>query len=95
MLNQLTIEHFRGFSLFKIDQLTRINLIVGKNNVGKTAILEALFLLSGPNNPSNALKIEQQRGIGLSRAITGSDESPWSMLFYQGARDQKINITGI
>ena len=59
MLKKLTIEHFRGFSSFKIDQLARINLIVGKNNVGKTALLEALFLLSGPYNPSNALTIEQ------------------------------------
>jgi len=41
-LPSLEIRHFRAFQHLRIDRLGRVNLIVGKNNVGKTCILEAL-----------------------------------------------------
>ncbi len=43
-LNSLIIQNFRGFENFQINQLGRVNLIVGKNNVGKTSLLEAIWL---------------------------------------------------
>ena len=45
MLTSLHIKNFRGFRDLTIQPLARVNLIAGKNNVGKTGILEALFLL--------------------------------------------------
>ena len=45
MLRALTIKNFRGFRELKIEPLARVNLIAGKNNVGKTSVLEALYLL--------------------------------------------------
>ncbi len=36
------VKNFRGFDDLTIEGLRRINLIAGKNNVGKTALLEAL-----------------------------------------------------
>jgi len=41
-LSSLEIRRFRAFQHLRIDRLGRVNLIVGKNNVGKTCILEAL-----------------------------------------------------
>jgi AAA15 family ATPase/GTPase len=53
MLKSLKIENFRGFQQFELKQLGRINLIVGKNNSGKTSILEAIHLVeSGFNTDS-------------------------------------------
>ncbi|AIY89304.1 AAA family ATPase [Geoglobus acetivorans] len=46
MYKSFEIQNFRCFREFHIDQLRRINLIVGMNNVGKTALLEALFIHS-------------------------------------------------
>ncbi|MGH9802007.1 MAG: AAA family ATPase, partial [Blastocatellia bacterium] len=43
MLSSLTIKNFRGFRELKIEPLARVNLIAGKNNVGKTGVLEALY----------------------------------------------------
>lgn len=43
-LNSLIIQNFRGFENFQINQLGRVNLIVGKNNIGKTSLLEAIWL---------------------------------------------------
>ncbi|NES25231.1 MAG: AAA family ATPase, partial [Symploca sp. SIO3E6] len=48
MLNTLKIENFRGFKSFELQQLGRVNLLVGVNNSGKTSILEAIQLLCSP-----------------------------------------------
>ena len=47
MLKHLKIRNFRIFKALEIDRLGRINLIAGKNNAGKTSLLEAVFLLAG------------------------------------------------
>lgn len=44
ILNSLEIRNFRAFRDLNIDRLGRINLFVGKNNVGKTSLLESLQL---------------------------------------------------
>ncbi len=45
MLKTVTIENFRGFQSFELQNLGRLNLLVGKNNSGKTSILEGIRLL--------------------------------------------------
>lgn len=45
MLQSVTIKNFRGFRNLKLEPLARVNLITGENNVGKTGVLEALYLL--------------------------------------------------
>ena len=40
----LLIEGFRGFQRLQVSQLGRVNLITGKNNTGKSSVLEALQL---------------------------------------------------
>ncbi len=52
MLNSLKIHGYRGFSSYRLSDLTRVNLVVGKNNCGKTSILEAIDLLVSCGNPS-------------------------------------------
>ena len=42
----LKIENFRGIQSFTCDRLARVTLIVGRNNCGKTSLLEALDLLA-------------------------------------------------
>jgi AAA15 family ATPase/GTPase len=65
-LEQLKIENFRGFDSLEIDGLSRINLFVGKNNSGKTSILEALFLIFGMSNPAIPNNMNRIRGIGVN-----------------------------
>lgn len=62
-IEQLNIENFRGFNSLQIDDCAKINVLIGKNDVGKTSILEAIFLLSGMSNPQLALNINMLRGI--------------------------------
>jgi AAA domain, putative AbiEii toxin, Type IV TA system/AAA domain len=57
MLESLAIHGFRTFDHLQIERLGRVNLIVGKNNVGKTTLLEALRLYAGRGAPSLILSI--------------------------------------
>lgn len=41
-LQSLAIEHFRGIREGKIEGLTDVNVLVGRNNSGKTTVLEAI-----------------------------------------------------
>lgn len=45
MIDRLEMEQFRGIERLVLTDLTRVNVLVGANNVGKTSVLEAVFLL--------------------------------------------------
>jgi len=63
----LTIQNFRGVEKLQITDLKRINVLVGKNNCGKTSVLEAMFLLSGMSNPQLPVNIHVFRDLILTR----------------------------
>ena len=52
LLQRIALEDFRGFSRFELNDLGRVNLLVGMNNSGKTTVLEAISILMG--NPEFA-----------------------------------------
>lgn len=52
MLDKLTIKNFRIFEDFHIEGLRRVNLIAGKNNTGKTVLLEALRIWAAKGDVS-------------------------------------------
>lgn len=52
MLDSLKIKNFRCLSDFKVSHIGRVNLIVGKNNSGKSSLLEALRIYARRANPA-------------------------------------------
>ena len=44
MYTSFRVQNFRCFEDLRIDDLARVNLIAGKNNTGKTSVLEAIML---------------------------------------------------
>jgi AAA15 family ATPase/GTPase len=50
MIDHLHIQNFKGFRELKLESLARVNLITGRNNTGKTSVLEALMMLAFPRN---------------------------------------------
>ncbi|XGV86958.1 MAG: AAA family ATPase [Limnothrix sp. BL-A-16] len=63
MLQSLEIENFRQFSHFTIPKLGRINLLTGKNNSGKTSVLEAIYLLMTQEHPAQIMtELQLSRG---------------------------------
>jgi predicted ATPase len=50
-LNNLKIQNFRLLENLEIEQLGQVNLIVGKNNMGKSTVLEALRIYASLGSP--------------------------------------------
>ncbi|HWS84555.1 MAG TPA: AAA family ATPase [Ktedonobacteraceae bacterium] len=61
ILNSLEIHNFCGFKHLQIERLRRVNLIVGKNNIGKSSLLEALQLYAHNGDPALIWKLLQSR----------------------------------
>jgi len=64
--NNISIYNFRGIDDAKLEGLADLNLVVGKNNSGKSSILEAFFVLSGMSNPQVLLDINFIRNLKLN-----------------------------
>jgi len=87
------IKNFRLFKNIRLNNLERVNLITGKNNVGKTSLLEAIFLHSGYFNPELTINIQAWRGTP-GWHVTSLDKgfSPWDILFYNLNTDNIIQL---
>ena len=62
MLHTLALKGFRGFGSYQLSGLARVNLLVGKNNCGKTSVLEAIELLASEGNPRVLYDSLRRRG---------------------------------
>ncbi len=84
----LSIEGFRGLRRLSIPQLGRVTLITGKNNTGKSSILEALRLHSQNADPTVVYSIltfreEYVRGVHEEDYFSDSESVfPVSALFH-------------
>jgi AAA15 family ATPase/GTPase len=67
MINKIEIEHYRGIKYASIEGFKQINLFFGKNNCGKTVLLESLFLASGLSNPLLPIHVNFMRGYSKAR----------------------------
>jgi predicted ATP-dependent endonuclease of OLD family len=83
-LDSLEITNFRAFRHLKIEKLGRVNLIVGKNSVGKTTLLEALDLFANRGVPALICKI-----------LEGRDENVRPPTFSFSAANNKIQFAVI
>jgi hypothetical protein len=95
MFRSIMINNFKSFDNIKLEGLSKINVITGMNNVGKTALLEAIFLLIGGGNPALVLKINTFRGI--SEFLGDPDkirEAMWRPLFNNLRTEVPINFHG-
>lgn len=94
MYQRFHVQNFRGFSDLTIENLSHVNLITGFNNVGKTALLEALFLCSS-NTPNSILSIRTLRGLEkLYLAFGKWGESSWSSLFHNHQDSINVRLDG-
>ena len=62
MIRMLDLHGYRGFKSFGLPDLKRVNLLVGKNNCGKTSILEAMEFLISKGNPIVLDRSARRRG---------------------------------
>ncbi len=63
-LDNVTIDGFRGLRNLRLDELGLINILVGKNDSGKTSVLEALSVLCNPLDPFEWVSMVRRRDFG-------------------------------
>lgn len=63
MYKSFIVRNFRCFHDFTVQPLSRVNLVAGKNNVGKTALLEVLWIHQGLPNLTLPFSVNVLRGI--------------------------------
>ncbi|MCT7994973.1 AAA family ATPase [Laspinema olomoucense] len=79
MFTTITLQNFRGFPSFKLENLGRINLLVGENNSGKTSILEAVEVLCSRGTVESLGKVMNRRGEYLE--WEEDDLKQWERVF--------------
>lgn len=87
-LTSLSIHNFRGLQNFESDRFSRITLIGGKNNSGKSSVLEAAYYLSGMSNPAITIQLNGMRTMGMTHI------SSLYPLFYAKDTSKSISICG-
>ena len=94
MLERLQVQNFRGFRSLEIGTLSRINLFAGRNNVGKSTLLEAIFLLGGAGDPRMALNTHIVRMPPDAKAPASVWEALWMPLFRELDTDAAMTFSG-
>jgi energy-coupling factor transporter ATP-binding protein EcfA2 len=93
MLSSIHIESFRGFRSLTLDRLRWVNLIVGKNNSGKTSLIEAISILLNPEQASKQLLELRPLESQLQHAFGQAHFADW--LLYDGADPARVELTGL
>ncbi|MDE0003197.1 MAG: AAA family ATPase [Rhodospirillaceae bacterium] len=94
MLERLHVRSFRGFHDLEVTQLGRINLVAGANNVGKTTLLEAVFLLSGAANARMAINGHVIRDQDQGKSPRSWASVYWKPFFAELNTSQPVIISG-
>ena len=89
MIDKLELINFKGFKNFHLDHFARVTLLGGENSVGKTSILEAIFLFFDRGNPELILRQFSWRGISRMYLST---EQIFAPVFYDYSTDEDITI---
>jgi hypothetical protein len=92
MIASLSLKNFRCFRSLSLSDLRRVNVVVGRNAAGKTALLEGIRLALG-GTPSTALALNSFRGIFHFGIMQSREqfESLWNPLFYRFDASQPVS----
>ena len=93
MFTGFRVRNFRALDDLNVERLGRINLITGRNNSGKTTLLEAVFLLSGAGNPHMALNANVVRGFDSPPGPAVADTF-WKPIFSALDLSKTVEISG-
>src|SRR5277367_6241930 len=90
MIEGATVERFRGIQRLEVDAIGLVNLIIGKNECGKTALMEALAIAEQTAGaPASALFLQSLR---RSQAVAPAFDLFWRPLFWNQDAEQGFTV---
>ena len=88
MIESIQFQNFRGFSKLRMDDVKQITLISGMNNVGKSSILDGLFLFLDHVAPESFAKLNSFRGF----PPVSEPKYLWEPVFHNLNTDEPVQI---
>ncbi len=81
MFDSLHIRGFRAFEDLQLNGLGRVNLLVGKNNIGKTTALEAIKIRCAGTAAIWELRrlLDAQQEVKRDQPAEGEPQLPWNL----------------
>ena len=86
-IKNLTVRYFKGLANFSLDGIGGFNILFGANDVGKTSVLEALFLVTGCTNLGLPVRVHNYR----SYLVQSVDD--FANFFFRLDTDLPIELT--
>ena len=86
MIKSILLENFRGLKQIELLEVQQLTLISGKNNSGKSSILEGILLMIDHISPDSFVKMNYFRNMTISY----NQNSLWNCLFYN--LDTKLSL---
>jgi len=96
MIESLSIENFRAFKKVEVHDLQRLNVVVGRNATGKTALGEALYLAASASPLANWwLRAIRNRVMPEQQTLWNRTmfEDFWKDWFHNFHQDQTIRLS--
>jgi len=93
MIRSIDVRNFRCYRHLKIGGCARLNVIVGDNGSGKTALLESIFLPLATSSEV-AVRLRQIRGFDglLSGAAKRIESALWGDFFYNNDMNERVSL---
>lgn len=94
----INIENFRGIRKCVLSGLGLVNVFFGKNNCGKSSVLESIFLMCGPSNPTLPIVVNNMRNLmsfseeDLRTEFYGLNPENEILITGSGNQKRKVNI---
>ena len=88
MVQSVSFRNFRGFQHLELPDLAPITLLSGKNNTGKSTVLEGIFLLADHSDSMCFEKICNFRSL----PVIPDFDILWKPLFHQMNADEPVQI---
>lgn len=93
MIRSIDVRNFRCYRHLSISNCKRLNVIVGDNGTGKTALLESIFLPLASSSDIG-LRLRQQRGLDghFNSTPHKISEAIWGDFFHDGDTTRTISL---
>lgn len=91
-ITSLNIESYRGIRQLELNDLSAINILVGKNNAGKSSVLEAIRFFEYPESIGNVINISRMRNLSYASQPRLDVYESFINLFDQTQSDKKIQM---
>lgn len=98
LLTELTLTNFRCYEQVKFDELDRLVIFIGENDVGKTVLLDAVEVLLGskacsPRDFRRLTRDSQANELILSGVFTLETQDTLPSEFRSGEQRDRLNLT--